>query len=338
MRPTHLAHLACPQCHDPLNWVRQDRIENGHVMEGALGCAQCRQEYPVRLGVPRFVPEDNYAKGFGLQWNRHAQTQLDSHTGVPLSEQRYFNDTRWPRRMEGETVLEVGCGAGRFTEVIIKTGCTLVSLDYSQAVEANFRSNGHQPDLLIVQGDIYRMPFPRESFDRVFCFGVLQHTPDVERSFRQLPPYLKPGGRLAVDVYRRFPWWKQWTITKYWARVFTRRMKPETLYPWVERYIRIMWPLTRWLNRIPYGRNLNWKLLIADYQGMFPVPPHLLKEWAILDSFDMLAPAYDYPQTPQTVRRWFEEAGMLDIDLGPAVNGIAGRGRKPGNAAPPPTD
>src|SRR4030095_11940889 len=99
------------------------------------------------------------------------------------------------------------------------------------------------------------------SFDGVFCLGVLQHTPDVHRTFQELPKYLKPRGRLAVDVYRRFPWWKQWTITKYWVRPLTRRLKPQTLYRCVNAYVGFMWPISRIINRLPYGRNWNWKLL-----------------------------------------------------------------------------
>lgn len=328
MRLEHLHLLACPDCQGPLSLLREERRQGDHVLDGQLGCTRCRAAYPIRGGVPRFVPLDNYATGFGLQWNRHARTQLDSFTGVPLTADRFFKDTQWPRNLSGQTVLEVGCGAGRFTEVVVATGATLVSLDYSTAVEANFGSNGHHPNLLIVQGDIYRMPFPRNSFDRVFCLGVLQHTPDVHKSFQQLPQYLKSGGRLAIDVYRRFGWLKQLTITKYWARPFTRRMRPETLYPLVERYVRTLWPLTRWLHHVPYGRNLNWRLLIADYQGMYPLSESLLRDWAVLDTFDMLAPAYDQPQTPETVRRWFEEAGLKEIELGDGINGVVGRAVK----------
>lgn len=330
MRHEHLRFLACPECQEPLLLSREDRREEAHVMEGLLECARCRTTYPVRGGIPRFVPEENYAAGFGLQWNRHASTQLDSATGLPLTENRFFTDTGWPKSMAGDVILEAGCGAGRFTEIIVKSGATLVSLDYSSAVEANFRSNGHQANLLIVQGDIYRMPFPRNSFDRVFCLGVLQHTPNVRKSFQQLPLYLRPGGRLAIDVYRRFGWFKQRTITKYWARPLTRRLPPETLYRIVECYVRTLWPLTRWLHHLPYGRNLNWKLLIADYQGLYPLSETLLEEWAVLDTFDMLAPAYDDPQTPETVRRWFEEAGLQQIELADGTNGVVGRGVKKG--------
>lgn len=329
MRPEHLVHLACPTCRGPLALGPGTTSPGGHVLEGSLACGTCRKEYPITKGIPRFVPRNNYATGFGLQWNLHAKTQLDSFTGLPLSETRLFNDSGWPRDLSGQTVLEAGCGAGRFTEVLVRTGATLVSMDYSHAVEANFESNGHNPNLLIVQGDIYQMPFPRGAFDRVFCFGVLQHTPDVHRSFQELPTYLKPGGSLAVDLYRRFPAPKQWTITKYWARPLTRRIPPERLYRWVNRYVRFMWPLTRWLHSLPYGRNLCWKLLIADYQGIHPLPPNLLKEWAVLDSFDMLCPAYDDPQTPKTLEDWFQEAGLESISIVPAVNGLAGRGRKP---------
>lgn len=328
MRLEHLRHLACPDCQKPLQLGREERSEGGHVMEGALACAGCRQEYPVRGGIPRFVPADNYASGFGLQWNRHARTQLDSFTGIPLTTDRFFKDTQWPRDLSGQVVLEVGCGAGRFTEVVLKTGATLVSLDYSTAVEANFKSNGHNPNLLIVQGDIYRMPFALDSFDRVFCLGVLQHTPDVHRSFQQLPLFLRPGGQLAIDVYKRFPWTKQITITKYWARPITRRIKPQWLYPMVEAYVRTLWPLTRWVHRFRYGRHFNWRLLIADYQGMFPLPENLLRDWAVLDTFDMLAPAYDQPQTPETVRRWFEEARFRSFELGEGINGVVGRAEK----------
>ena len=79
----------------------------------------------------------NYVKNFGVQWNRHAKTQLDSYTGIPLSERRFFSQTQWKKNLPGEKVLEVGCGAGRFTEIISKTRAFVVSIDYSEAAFAN---------------------------------------------------------------------------------------------------------------------------------------------------------------------------------------------------------
>ncbi len=106
----------------------------------------------------------------------HAQSDTAGpYTGSDLSERRFFAETKWDRNLAGEVILEVGSGSGRFTTPAASTGAMVVSLDYSYAVEANYAQNGHRENVLIVQGDIYRMPFRKESFDKLFCIGVLQH-------------------------------------------------------------------------------------------------------------------------------------------------------------------
>ena len=90
-----------------------------------------------------------------------------------------------------------------------------------------------------------------------------------------------------------------------------------------------MWPLSTKLMKIPkIGNSLNWRLLIGDYSS-YGLSDALLKEWAYLDTFDMLSPRYDSPQTISTIRRWFVEAGLIDIDVHYGYNGVEGRGRKP---------
>ena len=187
----------------------------------------------------------------------------------------------------------------------------VVSLDYSDAVEVNYAAHGQNDRVLIVQADIYRMPFRPQTFDRVFCFGVLQHTPDPSLAFAQLPVSLKPGGAVAIDVYLKYTGIKGLLDTKYWARPFTRRIPPQILYPIVSGYVRVMWPLVSLLGQIPrIGIRISRKLLIADHRDIFALSEDQLREWAILDTFDTLSPAYDYPQRPETVERWFQDAGL----------------------------
>jgi ubiquinone/menaquinone biosynthesis C-methylase UbiE len=271
---------------------------------------------------------ENYASSFGVEWNRHARTQYDSYTGTKISETRFFEETHWPRELHGETILEVGSGSGRFTEQAASTGAMIVSMDYSCAVDANYKSNRHKSNVLIVQGDIYSMPFRANFFDRLFCIGVLQHTPDVEQAFFSLLKYLKPGGNLAVDVYC-YRWWIHLLWARYWVRPITRRLEPEALYKLCERYVSVMWPIARLIHRLPKGRYINSALLIADYKGVYPLSEEMLKEWAILDTFDGLSAFYEHPQSLRTVRTWFEKAGLesTEVDYGYSV--IVGRGIKP---------
>ena len=55
--------------------------------------------------------------------------------------------------------------------------------------------------LKLVQASIYEMPFQDNTFDKVFCFGVLQHTPSFKNSIKSLVKKVKKNGEVIVDFY-----------------------------------------------------------------------------------------------------------------------------------------
>jgi SAM-dependent methyltransferase len=186
-----LERLHCPASGQPL-------LQDREGLDGWLVSADGHHRYPVRGGIPRFVPQSNYADNFGMQWNHFAKTQLDSHSGHTISADRFWKATGWnPAEMKDKWVLDVGCGSGRFAEVALAAGAHVVALDYSSAVDACAANLGHHPRFHVVQGDIYALPFAPASFDFVYSLGVLQHTPDVARAFAALPPMLAGGGDFA---------------------------------------------------------------------------------------------------------------------------------------------
>ena len=90
-----------------------------------------------------------------------------------------------------------------------------------------------------------------------------------------------------------------------------------------------MWPACTLIRKVPrIGHSINWRLLVPDYSP-YGLRGEILKEWAYLDAFDMLAPAYDSPQTLRTVRKWCAEAGLTDVSVGYGFNGIQVRGKTP---------
>ena len=96
----------------------------------------------------------------------------------------------------------------------------------------------------------------------------------------------------------------------------------------ISTYVKFMWPLTKLINKLPFGKNINFSLLISDYRGVLDLSEDKLLEWAILDSFDALSPAYDSPQTINTLKKWFNENNLQDIEIHYGYNGIEGRGTK----------
>ncbi len=329
MFTNHLSHLICPKCSSNLCFSKTP-LET-HVEDGLLVCTGCATEFPIIRGIPRFVPQDHYTQAFGYQWLQHAKTQYDSYTGMPVTENRVRKETKWAEKLPGEMILEVGSGSGRFTEQLLKKDAFIASFDASVAVEANYASHGTNPQVLIVQADIYHMPFKDAYFDKAVCIGVLQHTPDPKRSISSIVAKVRSGGLCAMDIYRRHRWYRQIWNTRYWIRPFTRRMKPETLYTWCSRYINLMWPIARLVSKLPFGRTINQKLMIPELltSGKYRrFSDALHKQWALLHLFDWLNPTYDQPQHIETFHKWLTEAGLTDVETNIGYGGLEGRGRK----------
>ena len=319
--------LRCPSCGGALH-VSGAKTTHNRIESGRLICDECPRGYSIDRFIPRFVSGENYAKNFGFQWNQFRLTQLDSHTGVPLSRVRFQAETGWSEKeLAGRRVLDVGCGAGRFAEIALACGADVVAVDYSGAVDACWQNLGVHPKLSVVQADIYHLPFMGASFDYVYCFGVLQHTPKVREAFLALPAQLKPGGGLTVDVYRRTFLNLLWS--KYWLRPLTTRMSQDAVFRLVQAMVRYLFPISLAMGRIPiFGRKLRFAIPVANYAGVFPLSPKQLREWAILDTYDMLTPQHDHPQSGKSLRRWFEEAGLEQVHV--FQRGVyVGRGVKP---------
>jgi protein-L-isoaspartate O-methyltransferase len=125
----------------------------------------CR--YPILNAIPRFVLVNNYASSFGLQWNTFRTTQLDSCTGLTISRDRLTRMAGGSLNMfKGMKTLEVGCGAGRFTELMLEAGANVFAIDLSNAVEANYENCSGFDYYYVAQADLMELPAP-EQFDIV---------------------------------------------------------------------------------------------------------------------------------------------------------------------------
>jgi hypothetical protein len=83
------------------------------------------------------------------------------------------------------------------------------------------------------------------------------------------------------------------------------------------------------LNAIPrIGSRLKYLIPVANYRGVYPLDESQLREWSVLDTFDMLAPAHDHPESVAGLRGWFEGGGLENIEVFRSGH-VIGRGKKP---------
>jgi len=217
--------------------------------------------------------------------------------------------------VENARVLDVGCGAGRFAEVALSFGAEVFAVDYSFSVDVCWTNLGPHSRLHVIQADVYSLPFPKRSFDYVYCFGVLQHTPDVRETIRALAAQVRPGGRLVLDVYPYSPLNFLWP--KYWLRPFTKRLPHDRLFQVVQLMVKILLPVSVVLGRFRlFGiSKLKHLIPVANYEGVYPLSKRQLYEWSVLDTFDMLAPAYDQSQTAETLLEWMRQEGLDQTEV-----------------------
>lgn len=108
----------------------------------------------------------------------------------------------------GQSVLEIGVGLGTDHVQFARSGATLHGVDLTERgvelVRRRLALEGLASELQTA--DAERLPFPDDSFDYVYSWGVLHHTPDTPRAVREAIRVLKPGGRICVMVYARHAW------------------------------------------------------------------------------------------------------------------------------------
>jgi len=271
---------------------------------------------PIRGGIPEFI-EDGVQDHFGFQWKRFASVQLDSVNGMTQTRDRLLHQSGLTQDdFRGKTVLEVGCGAGRFTEILLGFGARVVSVDYSSAVHTNHDTHAvaaREGRATFARADVFALPFRPQSFDIVLCYGVVQHTGDASQALTHLWEMVAVDGLLLVDRYRISlrnvaPW-------KHLLRPASRRLGPTRLLAMTERAVSRIFPLqVRAFARLQGNgskRLLRLALIRFMPNSVFPIQLHLQRQldaelaltWSILDTFDMYGPSYDEPQTYRNFKR-----------------------------------
>ncbi len=110
--------------------------------------------------------------------------------------------------VEGARVLDVGCGRGVGTELLLQqfrvNDVCAVDLDPEQVERARRRLDGRfEGRWSVAAASVEQMPFGDASFDAVFDFGMLHHVPAWQEGVAEIRRVLKPGGRFFFEEVTR---------------------------------------------------------------------------------------------------------------------------------------
>ncbi len=288
--------LICPSC----------KISG--INDGVSKCYSCGSTLTSTKGILRFI-DGGYHSNFGYQWNKFSKVQLDSFNGSDESESRLLaQSNHTPEDFKGKTVLEVGAGNGRFTELLLKYGARVVAVDYSTAIDANYQNNSSSDnEVIFMQADLFNLPIKHHSFDVVLCYGVIQHTGDNKKALTELCKYPKKGGKLLIDIYssslRHFnPW--VYIIRPFFSLI---KASDEKRLDIVSGFVNAVFPLQLWVLKLLHNKKGALKfiryIVNRSPNSVYGINLYLdgkinievAQDWCVLDTYDGWAPMHDHP-------------------------------------------
>jgi SAM-dependent methyltransferase len=266
---------------------------------------------------------------YGLQWNRFRIIRADEDRVT------FRNRTGLsPNDLDGQLVLDAGCGMGRYLRIAAESSARLVvGLDLSHAVVAAGELTAELDKVAVVQGDLLRLPFAHASFDLIYSLGVIDHTPDPRAAFLGLAALLKPGGRIGIWVYQR----ERSVVER--IMNFQRALSTRLPLPVLELLCRMAVPiggLKRKMMASPW--RFIERLGVALHLATIGVSMHPDPTVRACDTLDWYAPKFMSRHTFDEVTGWFRDAGLTDlVDLSRDQvsfhkgqgNGINMAGRRP---------
>jgi ubiquinone/menaquinone biosynthesis C-methylase UbiE len=121
---------------------------------------------------------------------------------------------RWSRQLsrrflefaeisDGERILDVGCGTGSLTRVLLESADvkSIVGVDLADVYLESARQTIRDPRVDFKTGDVTSLPFADKSFDRAFAMLVLHFVPDGKKAMSEMRRVVRPGGLVAATVW-----------------------------------------------------------------------------------------------------------------------------------------
>ncbi|HEX2859566.1 MAG TPA: class I SAM-dependent methyltransferase [Alphaproteobacteria bacterium] len=227
MTPLLLKYLCDPVDQQPLKLRNPVYNKAGHIVSGILAGKKGR-EYPIVRGVPRFIKTDTRGSvdGFGDQWNYFNYDdfylQWLHHT--------VKNTFGKPSYFKNKLVVDCGAGHGMQSRWMVEAGAKhVIAMELSHTVDDVMRKNlkGLEDKIDVIQCSIDQVPLRKNSIKGlVICHNVLQHTPNSEKTAKELWSITAPGGEFVFNSYVRMDGdpirWLRHNFHMGWRRIISK--------------------------------------------------------------------------------------------------------------------
>ena len=150
--------------------------------------------------------------GFGDEWERFDQSNLPAKERQKLFD-AYFSVFPWKAISSNAVGFDLGCGSGRWAQMVAPRVGRLHCIDPSKALEIAKRNLVGSLNCEFHRTSVDELPFPDKSMDFGYSLGVLHHIPDTQAALTDCVKKLKLGAPFLLYLYYAFdnrPIWFRW--------------------------------------------------------------------------------------------------------------------------------
>jgi len=262
--------------------------------------------------LPRNVAEEREWQEANRLWWEHHPMQYDWAEAIPYEkfsreyfrevDRRFFESSRFylPWRkypfealvdfegLAGMKVLEIGVGCGSHAQLLAQHAAEFVGLDITEhavrATQARINVMGISK-ASILQVDAQRMPFPDNSFDLVWSWGVIHHSADTDAVLREICRVLKPGGRMILMVYHR-GWWNYYVVGGLilglcCGQLFRHKSVHRIIQNRTDGALARYYSLGEWKRSAPKGLVLDKAFVLGMKTDLVPLPRGRIRDFLL---------------------------------------------------------
>lgn len=263
---------------------------------------------------------------FGKEWNAfHGFSELDlQYTG-----DMYFDIVTNEMLNDQSTVIDIGCGSGRWIKYLEGRYKKMVGLDPSEAIFAADKLLGQNDKVELVRASTDNIPYPDGYFDFAYSLGVLHHIPDTEKALIDCVKKVRSGGHFLVYLYYRFENRPFYFRFFYWVSNLLRKVISRMPYK-LKKVSCDCLAIVLYMPFIVLCRFLRFIRVPEKIRFHIPLQAYERQSFYIIrnDSLDRFGTPLEQRFSLKEIRQMMTKAGLTDIKFSDKIPFWHAVGRK----------
>lgn len=261
------------------------------------------------------MPESNIdaktVSSFGDEWKAfHGFDEKD----LKRIGDMYFDIVTDEMLNEKSTVIDIGCGSGRFIRYLNGRFGKLVGMDPSRAIFAADELIGKNEKAELLMASTDNIPFPDNTFDFGYSLGVLHHIPDTRKALNDCVAKVKPGGYFLLYLYYNLDNRPFYFKIFYWLSNLIRlgvSKLPAKPKRWVCNVLAVLF----YMPFVLLCRFLRWLGVSEKVRKYIPLQAYERQSFYVIrnDSLDRFGTPLEQRFTKKQIQEMMTHAGLTDI-------------------------